>query len=172
MTLVLVLAVLLPWSLSRQIREHRITRPRLIRLPLIFAAVGLLGLSTADLPTDAIAAAYVAVSLAVSVLLGVWRGAVIPVWKTPAGEWRSKGNRLTIALWVVLIFTKFLMASVASSEGWFPATATGEVFLFLAVSIGAQNLVVARRTIAGHIGASASRRRRVWAGRPHPRARS
>ena len=147
MSLILVLAVMLPWSLSRQMHERAITPQGLLRLPLIFAAIGVLGLRTQDIPTDAIAAAYVAFSLGVSVLLGVWRGAVIPVWQTSAGEWMVKGSRLTITLWVVLIATKLVMATVASIKGWFPAKGTSEVFLFIGISFASQNLVVARRSI-------------------------
>jgi hypothetical protein len=148
MTLFLVLAVLLPWSLWRQMHEHQITREGLIKLPLIFAGIGLLGLGTQDIPTDAAAAAYVTFSLALSVSLGVWRGAVIAVWRNAAGDWMSKGNRLTISLWIALIAAKFAMGTVASITGWLPATGTGEVFLFLGVSFAVQNLVVARRGIA------------------------
>ena len=148
MTLFLVLAVLLPWSLYRQMHEHAITREGLIKLPIIFGAIGVLGLTTQDIPTDAAAAAYVALSLGLSVSLGVWRGAVIPAWQNRAGEWISKGNRLTITLWIVLIAAKFVMGTIASITGWFPATGTGEVFLFLGLSFAAQNAIVARRTIA------------------------
>jgi hypothetical protein len=149
MTLFLVLAVLLPWSLWRQMHEHQITREGLIKLPLIFAGIGLLGLGTQDIPTDAAAAAYMALSLLLSVSLGVWRGAVIPTWQNAAGDWMSKGNRLTISLWVALIAAKFVMGTIASVTGWFPATGTGEVFLFLGISFAVQNVVVARRTLAG-----------------------
>lgn len=41
------------------------------------------------------------------------------------------------------------MGTIASVTGWFPATGTGEVFLFLGISFAVQNVVVARRTIAG-----------------------
>jgi hypothetical protein len=93
-----------------------------------------------------------ALSLGLSVGLGVWRGAVIPTWRNAAGDWTSKGNRLTITLWIVLIAAKFVMGAVASITGWFPASGTSEVFLFLGISFAAQNLVVARRTIARQSG--------------------
>ena len=37
----LILLVLLPWSIYRQMHAHEVTTKSLIRLPLIFAAVGL-----------------------------------------------------------------------------------------------------------------------------------
>src|SRR5689334_22490141 len=118
MTLFIVLAVLLPWSLWRQMHAHEVSRGSLRKLPLIFGLIGVLSLTTQDVPTDAAAAAYVAVSLGLSVVLGLWRGAVIPVWRTSAGQWMSQGNRLTITLWVLLIATKVAMGAVASITGW------------------------------------------------------
>ncbi len=148
MTLMLILAVLLPWSLWRQMHEHAITREGLIKLPIIFAAVGLLSIQHDELPTRAAALAYLALSLTLSVTLGAWRGAVIPAWQDAAGTWISKGNKLTITLWIVLIAAKFAMGTVADLTGWFPMTGVGEVFLFLGLSFAVQNLIVARRTIA------------------------
>ena len=80
--------------------------------------------------------------------LGIWRGAAIPTWLTADGTWMSTGNRLTISLWILLIGAKFAMGAVAGITGWFPASSSGEVFLFLGISFAAQNLVVASRTLA------------------------
>ena len=146
MTLMLVLLVLLPWSIWRQMHEHEVTRQGLLKLPLIFAAVGVLGFGTGAIPTDAAAIAYLAFSLALSIGFGVWRGVEIPIWRNADGNLVSKGNRTTITLWGVLIGSKFVLGAIASITGWFPAEHAGEVFLFLALSFVAQNLVVARRT--------------------------
>ena len=113
MTLFIVLAVLLPWSVWRQLYAHAISREGLIKLPLIFAAIGAFSLTQQDVPSDAATVAYVATSLGLSVALGIWRGAVIPTWLTADGTWMSKGNRLTISLWILLIGAKFAMGAVA-----------------------------------------------------------
>ena len=144
-SLFVVLAFLLPWSLWRQMHVHEVTRRGLTRLPVIFAAIGLFGLQRSDIPSTTAAAVAMAVSLALSIGLGVARGAVIPVWRDERGRWLSQGNRLTSALWVVLIGAKFALGAVASVTGWFPQTSAGEVFLFLAVSFAVQNRMVARR---------------------------
>jgi hypothetical protein len=102
MTFYVVLAVLLPWWLSRQRRQRAITPQRLISMPLIFAGIGALGLGHQDIPTDTAAAGYVAFSVTLSLLFGVWRGSLLPVWQTSAGKWMSQGNRRTVSLWVVL----------------------------------------------------------------------
>ena len=81
----------------------------------------------------------------VSIALGVWRGAVIPIWTDDTGAVVSRGNRTTLALWGLLIGTKIAMGTVASVTGVFPGEHPGDIFLFIAVSFAAQNLVVARR---------------------------
>ena len=144
MTLFVVLAALLPWSVWRQMHEHEITPRGLLKLPVIFAAIGLLGAKHSDIPSSDAAAVAMSISLAMSVGLGVARGAVIPVWRD-AGSWLSQGNRLTITLWIALIAGKVALGVVSSVTGWFPQTSAGEVFLFLAISFAAQNLVIARR---------------------------
>ncbi len=147
MTLLLVLLVLLPWSIWRQMHAHEITREGLIKLPLIFAVIGIAGLGTKDIPTDGAAIGYFAFSLALSVFFGVWRGRKIDIWRDEDGNLISMGNRTTITLWVVLLASKFGLGAVASITDWFPAEHAGEIFLFLAVSFVAQNIVVARRSL-------------------------
>ena len=147
MTLLLILLVLLPWSIWRQMHAHEITGSGLVKLPIIFATVGVLGFGIDAIPTDAAALSYVAFSLALSFVMGIWRGVKITVWRDAAGRWMNQGNRTTIALWVALIGAKVAMGTIASITGWFPAEHAGDVFLFLALSFVAQNLVVAQRSI-------------------------
>lgn len=156
MTLLLVLSFLLPWSIYRQMHAHEITPKGLVKLPLIFAAIGVVGLGTREVPTDAAAIGYLVFSVALSVAFGVWRGARISIWRDQTGVLMSQGNRTTIVLWVALLASKFALGAVASITKWFPVEHAGEVFLFLALSFVAQNLVVARRSLwAGARGALA-----------------
>ena len=146
MTLLLVLLVLLPWSIWRQMHVHEITREGLIKLPLIFAAVGILGFGTRDIAFDGSALTYLVISLTLSIVFGLWRGVKVSIWRDAAGHMVSQGNRTTLALWGVLLGSKFAMGTIASVTGLFPAEHAGEVFLFLGISFVAQNLVVARRS--------------------------
>jgi hypothetical protein len=105
-----------------------------------------LGFGLGSMPTDGPAFAYLALSVVLSVGLGVWRGVVIPIWTNAQGQVVSQGNRATLSLWVLLLATKVVMGTVASVTGWFPGEHAGEIFVFIAVSFAAQNFVVARRT--------------------------
>jgi len=145
MTVLLVLLVLLPWSIWRQMQTHEVTLGGLVKLPLIFAAIGLFGFGTGSIPTDPDALLYLAISVLLSVVIGIWRGALIPIWTADDGRQYSRGNRTTLTLWGVLLASKFAMGTVASVTGWFPGEHAGEIFLFVALSFVAQNIVVARR---------------------------
>jgi hypothetical protein len=146
MTLLLVLLILLPWSIWRQMHAHEITGSGLVKLPVIFAAIGVLGFGMSAIPTDGPALAYIAFCLALSIGFGIWRGARIDVWRD-AGRWMSRGNRTTLILWAALIGTKVALGTVASITGWFPAEHAGDVFMYLAISFVAQNIVVAERSL-------------------------
>lgn len=158
MTVLLILLVLIPWSISRQMRVHEVTTAGLVKLPLIYAAIGVLGFGTGTLPDDGAAIAYLAVSAALSIALGVWRGALIPVWSDGAGRLVSQGNRTTLALWALLIGTKVALGTAASVTGVFPGEHPGEIFVFIAVSFAAQNAVVGSR-IARMAGGGAAKAR-------------
>lgn len=154
MVLFLVLAVLLPWSLYRQMQVNGISRESLIKLPLIFVGIGVLSQIGSPLPHDHAALAVLASSLAASLAFGVWRGLEIPTWRTDDGAWVSQGNRTTITLWVALIAFKFVLGAIGSQTGWYPIETVGEMFITLGVSFAVQNLVIARRTIARPLGMS------------------
>ena len=147
MILFVVLAVLLPWSLYRQMQEHTVSRSSLIKLPLVFVGIGLLVQSGPLVPGGSGAALALTISVVASVLFGIWRGVAIPAWTAPDGSWMSKGNRLTITLWIALIAFKFLLGAVGSITGWFPVETISEIFITLGLSFAVQNYVVARRSI-------------------------
>jgi hypothetical protein len=157
MTLIIVLAILLPWSLYRQMHVHSITRDSLIKLPLIFGAVGVIALIGTHIDTSHAAIAALAISVIASIVLGAWRGAQMPIWRDQDGSWLIQGNRLTMTLWGVLIAFKFLLGAVGSQTGWYPVEPTGEIFLTLGLSFVIQNIIVARRSIAQDHVAGASR---------------
>ena len=111
MILLVVLAVLLPWSLWRQMQVRAVTRESLIKLPLLFAGIGVLTQTGSLIPDGRAGVIALLISVTASILLGAWRGAVIPVWRAEDGSWLSQGNRQTITLWIVLIALKFALGT-------------------------------------------------------------
>jgi hypothetical protein len=53
-----------------------------------------------------------AVSAALSVGLGIWRGQTITVWRDADGAWWRQGSMLTLALWGALIAARGLLCGV------------------------------------------------------------
>lgn len=148
MSALLILLVLLPLSIYRQMRANEVSYAALIRLPLIYAAIGLLGFGTKLLDVAASAAPYIALSAVLSIGFGIWRGVQVRVWRDGAGTYFVQGTRLTLALWAGLILGKIAINTVGAITGALPSSPhPGEIFAFIAASFVAQNLIVARRTI-------------------------
>jgi hypothetical protein len=149
MSALLILIVLLPWSIYRQMHAHEVSPMALVRLPAIYAAVGLLGFRTRHLDVTGDAAPYIAASAVLSVAFGIWRGAQVRVWRVDE-TYFAQGTRITLALWAALILGKIAINTVGAIAGDLPSTHPGEIFLFIAASFVAQNVVLARRTIWQH----------------------
>jgi hypothetical protein len=127
---------------------HAVTRESLIKLPAVFAGVGILAQIGTRLPDSHAALAALTVSLGASLLLGARRGAQMPVWRGTDGSWLTQGNRLTMGLWIALIVFKFVLGAVGNVTGWFPTETVGEIFITLGLSFAIQNVIVAHRSIA------------------------
>ena len=86
-------------------------------------------------------------SAVLSIGFGVWRGAQVHVWQDAGGSYFTQGTRLTLMLWAGLIVGKIAINAVGAAAGALPGTHPGEIFLFIAASFLAQNVIVARRTL-------------------------
>jgi hypothetical protein len=141
----LLIAAAVIWVLARQVQLARF-KPRLLLLtPLVLAFFGIRSLpaSTWRVPDDL---ALLAVSAALSLGLGVWRGLTIRVWRDADGTWWRQGSMLTLALWGVLALARGLLYAVGAAVGHREAAGLGAVLLTLALSFAAQNTVTALRT--------------------------
>jgi hypothetical protein len=141
---VLLIAAAVVWVLARQVQVARV-KPRLLVLaPLVLAFFGIRSLpaSTWRMPADL---ALLAVSAALSLGLGVWRGQTIKVWRDADGTWWRQGSVLTLVLWGVLIAARGLLYGVGVAVGHRDASGLGTVLVTLALSFAAQNTVTALR---------------------------
>ena len=140
----LLIAAAVVWVLARQVQLARV-KPRLLLLaPLVLAFFGIRSLpaSTWRVPADL---ALLAVSAALSLGLGVWRGQTIRVWRNADGTWWRQGSMLTLVLWGVLIAARGLLYGVDVAVGHREASDLGAVLVTLALSFAAQNTVTALR---------------------------
>jgi hypothetical protein len=141
---VLLIGVAVIWVLARQVKVARV-KPRLLVLaPLVLAFFGIRSVpaSTWRMPADL---ALLAVSAALSLGLGAWRGQTIKVWRDADGTLWRQGSVLTLVLWGVLIVARGLLYGVGVAVGHRDASDLGAVLVTLALSFAAQNTVTALR---------------------------
>ena len=140
----LLIAAAVVWILARQVQVARVKARLLLLVPLVLAYFGIRSLpaSTWHVPADL---GLLAVSAAVSVGLGVWRGQTIKVWRDVDGTWWRKGSMFTLALWGALIVARGLLYVLDSALGHREASGLGAILLTLALSFAAQNAVTALR---------------------------
>lgn len=135
---------LVAWIISRQVGERTWTTRRLVMFPLIFVVVAVTNGRTLghDL-SGGLAVALFAGGLVLAVGLGLARAHTMTVRPATANGIVTVGNWRTIVWWIVSIAVRVAMAVAAPALGVHEGTA--EAMLFAAVTIGAQNLWLARR---------------------------
>jgi hypothetical protein len=140
----LLIAAAVAWVLARQVRATRV-KPRLLWLaPLVLAYFGIRALPAAFWHVAA-DLGLLALSAALSVGLGVWRGQTIRVWRAADGTWWRQGSVRTLALWGALIVARGLLYGLDAATGHREASGLGAILVTLALSFAAQNAVTAAR---------------------------
>ena len=153
----LLIAAAVAWVLARQVRMAQV-KPRLLWLaPLVLVYFGIRALPTASWHMAA-DLGLLALSAALSVGLGVWRGQTIRVWREADGTWWRQGSVRTLALWGALIIARGLLYGLDAASGHRAASGLGAILVTLALSFAAQNAVTAARMNAAHPLASSQPR--------------
>jgi hypothetical protein len=129
--------------IHRQTRRRAVTPRDLVILPAWFVILSVLADHTmVSRLGSAVAAGFFAAGVLFAVAMGVARAATIRVWRTEAGL-LCEGSWRTGVLWVATIAVRVAVFVLAAKAG--AAEGAGEAMLFVAVTLGTQNLVLARR---------------------------
>jgi hypothetical protein len=140
---VLVLA-LVAWVLYRQTIARPVSARSLVILPGVLVVIGLAAISNVDHGSlSSTAVTYLALDLVSSVALGALRGCFVKVFERDGVMWRQ-GGPITIALWVVAIGVRIVIAILASNAG-VGNVSDAALEVAFGVSLLAQNGVVALR---------------------------
>jgi hypothetical protein len=132
------------WVLYRQTIARPVVARRLMILPGILAVIGVAAVSHVDNGNlSATAILYLAVDLVASITLGALRGCFVRVFERDGVLWRQ-GGAVTIALWVVSIGIRIVVAVLAANAG-VGNVSSASLELALGVTLLAQNGVVALR---------------------------
>lgn len=137
--------------ISRQIRRRQITWKGLTILPVWFVALALIVDHTfLQRLNTTTAIAFFAAGTLFAAAMGFVRNATMRVWMTPEGPF-CEGNWRTGATWIATFAVRGAMFVAAAKLG--ATEGAGEAMLFVAVTLGVQNLLLAKR--AGLIGTPA-----------------
>ncbi|WP_331721415.1 hypothetical protein [Streptomyces sp. NBC_00212] len=142
---------------------HRQERARTVRenchpaLPGLLAALGILALSfgvasvVKHHPLDAATVSLVMASLVVGAGFGVARARTVSVWREPGGPALCKDTARTTTLWFASVAAQFSIGAWIDKTTGAGALGFSALYLYLAVSLGTQSLLVRRRTASGPI---------------------
>ncbi len=153
---IVALLALVGYAVYRQTRQQEVVGSTRFKLAIIYAIAGVVvgGFSRPHTLAEVL---VLAVSLALSVVVGLARGRLTRLW-AHEGRVYSQGTRLTIGLFLGLVAGKFAIGTACyflqiSDDGGF-----GEILLMIAVMIAFQAEIIWRRARA--LGAGASERTR------------
>jgi hypothetical protein len=137
---IVLAALLVVFIIYQQLRTRQITSRNLVAPPLILAFLGIVNLNQHPLASGAAGTALGA-SVLTALVFGVARGITTQIWWSE-GVLLRKGTTVTLLLWVVGIGLRIVIAVVARRGGVATSVTTGEIPLFLGVTLAAQNLVI------------------------------
>ena len=145
-TEILVIVALTGYAIYKQTHVSEVKDKGRFKLAIIYAIVGLwVGGFVA--PSGDIAIGAIVLSLGLSVVVGMARGYLTPVWVESDGRVMRQGTVLTVSLFLGLIAAKFAIGTFEYFQhvqgGGF-----GEVMLMIAVMVAFQAEIVFRRAQA------------------------
>lgn len=142
---ILVIALLI----QRQLRWTRFDAGRVLRLPIILAALGALEVATTSTTTAPAPAdlTLLAAELVVALAVGAGMGRLTEFRLSPAsnGTWQTRTGLLGAALWLVLVAVRVGLSAAGPVLGAHAAASTGVVLVVLAVTRGTAGLIARAR---------------------------
>jgi hypothetical protein len=140
----LLIAVAIGWILFKQVRSAPVKPRLLVIVPVVMAYFGITTTS-AKTWSNVADLLLIALGAAVSIAIGVPRGATVRVWRGEDGRWWRQGSKGTLALWGALLTARGALYGVDRASGHQAASGVGPVLFALALSFAAQNAVIAYR---------------------------
>jgi hypothetical protein len=136
------------WILFKQVQPAPV-KPRL--LVIVPVVLGYFGATTTTAKTwsNGPDLLFIVLGVAISLGLGLPRGATIRVWAAEDGRWWRQGTKATLALWGALFVARAGLYIVAEATGHQAASGVGPLLFALAISFAAQNVVIATRMRPG-----------------------
>ncbi|WP_018680821.1 hypothetical protein [Actinokineospora enzanensis] len=103
--------------------------------------------------------------LLLSAALGAWRGATMPMWRDDTGRVVRRGNRVTLALWLLTLAVR-VVSAVAEHLVDHAAFNPNGLWLGFGVTLAAQHALLLRRASALPASVSSRVDRTAGSGKP------
>lgn len=131
------------YFIYRQFTPQALKGRDLVILPLVLAYFGWRAVSSHP-PTSPPVMGVFGLDATAAVAFGVARGVTMSVWQVTDGTWMRKGTAVTLALWIASIAVKVALNLLGAN-----LVPLDDITIFLALTFGAQNLVMFLRTAEG-----------------------
>ncbi|HCB05530.1 MAG TPA: hypothetical protein PLZ93_15555 [Nocardioides sp.] len=135
------------YAIYKQTQVSEVRDKGRFKLALIYAIVGV-AVGGFALPHTALSITLLAVSILLSVVVGVARGYLTKVWVDADGSVLRQGTALTVGLFLGLVAVKFGMGTWEYFEGVRDTAGFGEIMVMIAVMVAAQAEIVRNRARA------------------------
>jgi hypothetical protein len=141
---ILAILAITVYAIFKQTQISEVREKGRFKLALIY---GIVGLSVGGFarPEGTTAWTLLAISILLSVVVGVARGYLTRLWTEPTGQVMRQGTVLTVSLFVGLIIAKFGMGTFAFLDHVQDGAGFGEVMIMIAIMIVVQAEIVWRR---------------------------
>jgi hypothetical protein len=137
---IVIAALVLVFIVYQQMRTRPIRSRQLIVIPVILALLGIVNLEKHP-PDSTAAGVALAASVVTAIVFGVGRGVTVQIWRVSAVPMR-KGTPATLVLWVVGLALRIVIGIVAGRSGVPTSVTTGELPLFLGITLATQNAMI------------------------------
>lgn len=146
----IVALLIVVFIIYQQMRTRTIEPRRLIVVPVILALLGLFNLQKHS-PATTAADIALGASVSTAIVFGIARGMSVRIVRAGGGPVRT-GTAITLLLWVAGIAVRVVIGILAGKSGVSTSVSTGELPLFLGITLAAQNALIWVRSQGAEIG--------------------
>lgn len=152
---VLVALAIIGLLIARQLRWRTFDPARVLRMPIVLGAIGLLELANVHgVRLTTIDATMVGIELLLSVGIGALMGRLTVFRAGPDGALQTRGGWTGAALWIGLVAVRIAFDALGATLGAHLLTQTGMILLLIAVSRGIAALVIRAREPRAALGSA------------------
>lgn len=141
---IVAILALTGYAVYKQSRTSEVAGAGRFKIAVIYGIVALC-VGGFVVPQGYEASSLLAASVLLSVVVGIARGLLTPIWVESDGRVMRRGTVLTVGLFLAMVVAKFAMGAYASVTHVPDGAGFGEVMAMIAVMVAVQAEIVHRR---------------------------